>query len=217
MALIGTNTRVEVQASLGTVCTVTALTQANPGVATYTGGGSPSGSIANGDVVVFTVTGGMVELDGQAVRAANVTGTTFELEGIDTTDYSAWTTGTAKEVATWETFASAQNVSMPNPAPTKIETTTLIDRVKQYEYGLPEAPDGTVTGLFNPTGAAEILVKAATKDSLPLAFRISFPSGQKTIFNANVSGGTGFELATNAAATATTSFTPIQDVMHYST
>lgn len=211
-AIIGTNVTVEVQQTLDSAKTITALTKASPGVATSTSHG-----FSNGDIVVFTVSAGMVELDGQAVRVANVTTNTFELEGLDTSAYSTWSAGTCKEVTAFQTFASAQNITMPNPAPAKIETTTLIDKTKQYQYGLPDAPDGTISGLFNPGGAAEALVKAATKANTPLVFRVTYSDSRKSVFNANVSGGTGFDLQPNAAATAQTAFTPVKDVMHYAT
>lgn len=209
-AIIGTNVRVEVQQTLGSALTVSAVTKANPGVASSTAHG-----LSNGDVVVFTVSAGMVELDGQAVRVANVTADTFELEGLNTSSYSTFTAGTAKEVTAFQTLSSAQNISMPNPAPTKIDTTTLIDTVKQYTYGLPEAPDGNITGLFNPGGTAEGLIITATNANTALAFRVTFAGGQKTVFAANVSGGEGFDLQPNAAATSTIAFTPKKRVIHY--
>ena len=211
MAILGTNVKVEVQKTLGSALTVTALTLANPGVATSTAHG-----LANGDVVVFSVTAGTVELHQQAVRVANVAANTFELEGLDTTDYSTWSSGTATEVTVWSTLSNAQNFSMPNPAPAKIDITTLIDKSKQYAYGLPDAPDGTISGLFSPVLEAVTLIKAATKANDTLAFRVTFAAGEKVIFNANVSGGPGFDLQPNAAATAPISFTPQKDVMFYS-
>lgn len=210
MAYIGTNMSVAVQSTVGSDLTVTAVTLANPGVATSTAHG-----LANGDVVVFEVTDGMVELDGQAVRIANITANTFELEGLNTTAYSTWSAGIANEVTAWATMSSAQNVTMPNPAPAKIDTTRLIDKAKQYLYGLPDAPDGSISGLFNPGGAAEALIITATNANARIAMRVSWAGTPRTYFTANVSGGTGFDLQTNAAATATTSFTPVALVKHY--
>lgn len=211
-AIIGTNVKVEVEQTLAVAVTITAITKANPGVATAAAHG-----YANGDVVKFTVTAGMVELDSQAVRLANITANTFELEGIDTTSFSTFTAGTAKKVSVWQTYASAQNISMPDVAPAKLDITTLIDSSKQYAYGLPDAPDGSISGLFNPGGTAESLLKAATKTNTALAFRVTFSGGQKTIFNANVSGGSGFDMQANAVAQAKTSFTPLKSVLHYLT
>lgn len=209
MAIIGANVRVEVQASLGSDRTITAISKANPAVVTSAGHG-----YSNGDVVVLDIPGGMVELDGQAARVANKATDSFQLEGIDSTNFSTFTSGSCAEV-TFSTLSSAQNITMPNPAPAKIDVTTLIDKSKQYEYGLPDAPDGSITGLFNPGGTAEGYVKAATEGNESMAFRVTFAGSQVTIFNANVSGGTGFELSGNAAATATISFTPIRQVCHF--
>jgi len=210
MARIGTNVTVEVESTKDTPLTVTALTLANPGQVTSAGHG-----LANGAVVVFDVSAGMVELDGQAVRVANQATDTFELEGLDTTDYSTWTAGTASEVNAWHTVSNSQSVSMPNPTPEKIDITTLIDKVKQNAYGLPEAPDGSITALYDPELAATQEIRTATKANEARAFRVTWSGGQITIFNALVSGGTGFELSQNQAATATVNFTPVKDVMEY--
>lgn len=210
MARIGTNMNVAIEASRDTALTVTGVTNANPGVAT-----SAAHGLSNGDIVVFSVSSGMVELDGQAVRVSAVDTNTFTLEGLDTTDYSTWVSGTAEEILTWSTIAGAQQASMPDPAPNKIDITTLIDKSKQYAYGLPDAPDGTISGLYDPANAGVAIVKAATKANAAKVFRISWAGGQYTYFNANVSGGSGFDLQANAAATATISFTPVKDVMDY--
>jgi hypothetical protein len=212
MAIIGSNVKVEVQSTLGSPITVSALTKASPGVATATAHG-----LANGDVVIFSATAGMVELDGQAVRVANITTNTFELESLDTSNYSTWTAGTVKKVSAFATFSAAQSISAPNPQPAKIDITTLVDIVKQYAYGLPDAPDGSIGALFNPGGTVEALILAATRTNGTLTFRVTYSGGQKTIFNAQVSGGQGFDLQQNAAAKTTVSFTPSKLLMHYLT
>jgi hypothetical protein len=211
-AIVGTNARVSVQQTLGVAKAVTAVVPDSNGTATVTASGH---GYSNGDIVVFTVDGGMVQLNGQAVRVSGVAGDDFDLEGLDTTDYDTWTEGTVQKVTAFQTLSSAQNITMPNPAPLKLDATTLIDKQKQYVYGLPDAPDGTVTGLFNPTGTAEGLIRAATKGNDFMVWKVVFASGLTAVFNANVSGGQGFDLQTNAVATATTSFTPKADVMYY--
>ncbi len=159
----------------------------------------------------------MVELDGQACRVAAVTSDTFQLEGLNTTNYTAWTAGTVKKVTAFSTLSSAQNVTMPNPAPNKIDITTLIDTAKQYAFGLTDAPDGSITGLFNPGGTAEGLIYTATNSNATMVMRLSFSGDTKhSVFNAYVSGGQGFDMQTNAAATATVSFSPVKLVQHYS-
>jgi hypothetical protein len=206
MAIIGTNITVSVEQTLDSPITVTAVTKATTGVVTAAAHG-----LSNGAIIKFEVTAGMVELHQQAVRVANVDTDTFELEGLDTTLYSTWSAGTASEVTAFQTLSNAQNISMPNPAPVKIDITTLIDKSKQYAFGLPDAPDGSITGLFDPTLTAVALIRTATRTNADLIFRVAFAGGQYAL----VSGGQGFDLQANAAATSVISFTPIKEVMFY--
>lgn len=212
MARIGTNMSVQVQNTTGTAITdATGITKANPGVVTTTG----AHGLTAGDIVVFTVTAGMVELDGQAVRVANETSTTFELESLDTSDYSTFTAATITEVTAFHTLSNAQSISMPDATPNKIDATTLIDKSKQNLFGLPESPDGSIPGLYDPQNAGVLAIKAATKSNSELVFKVNWAGGQVTIFNAQVSGGSGFDLAQNDVATSTISFTPVKDVLDY--
>jgi len=212
MAFIGKNVTIEVEKTLDTAITITALTAASPGVAT-----SVAHGLANGDIIVFNVAGGMVELDGQAVRVANQAADTFELEDLDTSAYSTWTTGTCQEVTAWETLGNSQTISAPDPSPEKIDITTLIDKVKQSAFGLPEAPDGTITGLYDPAAAGVLEVKEATKNNEDRVLRVTWAGGETTLFNALMSGGSGFDLQQNQAATANIAFTPVKDIMYYAT
>lgn len=75
--------------------TVSAITNANPGVATSTSHG-----FTNGDVVIMS--SGWSNLNNRVVRVANVTTNTFELEGIDTSSTTLFPAssgaGTATEI-----------------------------------------------------------------------------------------------------------------------
>lgn len=80
---------------LETARTITTITKADPGVVTYTGG-DPS----NGDRVYISSPIGMTELNGRffTVASVNTGANTFQLtdidgENVDTTDYSAYSTG----------------------------------------------------------------------------------------------------------------------------
>ena len=67
---------------------ITNITQANPAVVTVTSHG-----YSNGDDVWINSVGGMTELNGRRFRIANVTANTFELSGVDSTGYTAYTSG----------------------------------------------------------------------------------------------------------------------------
>jgi hypothetical protein len=77
-----------------TAATITGITQANPAVVTTSG----AHGYANGDEVIISGLTGMDELEGRQLLAANVTGTTFEVQDksgtdVDSTAYTAWSSG----------------------------------------------------------------------------------------------------------------------------
>lgn len=210
MAIRGINTKVEVQASLDSAKTITAITKANPGVVSSTSHG-----FSNGDIVVLSIQG-MAQLDGVACRVANVAANSFELEGVDTTTYGTFTSGTATEVLTWNTFASLQSISLPNQEANTIDITTIHDTQSQETLGIAGAVSGTMSGLFAPTETAVAQLRTATRTTTPRVFRITFETGVIALFNADVSAGQGFDMQQNAAATASYSLTIKRFINYYS-
>ena len=87
IAVIDENTFEINQDFSGNGIAITAITQANPGE--VTAAGHP---FANGMEVVISG-GDMVEVIGNRYVVANATVNTFELEGVDTTGFTAYTTG----------------------------------------------------------------------------------------------------------------------------
>lgn len=90
-------------ATYGTEVAISAISNANPAVATATGH-----TLAVGDVVLLTT--GWVRATGRAFRVSAVdAGTTITLEGLDTTDTTRFpigsSAGSVKEVATWVTIS----------------------------------------------------------------------------------------------------------------
>lgn len=70
---------------------ITGITQANPAVVTYDG----ADTYANGDRVVITGVSGMGQVNNREFTVANVNAgaNTFELQGVDSTGYDAYTSG----------------------------------------------------------------------------------------------------------------------------
>jgi hypothetical protein len=67
---------------------ISAITQANPAVVTATSHG-----LSNGDRVFITSVGGMTEVNNLEFTVANATANTFELSGVDSSAYTAYTSG----------------------------------------------------------------------------------------------------------------------------
>ena len=68
--------------------TITGITQANPAVVTVSSHG-----YSNGDDVWINSVVGMTQVNGRRFRIANVTTNTFELQGVNSTNYTAYTSG----------------------------------------------------------------------------------------------------------------------------
>ena len=77
---------------------ITSVTQANPAVVTYDG----DDNFTNGDKILIENVSGMFDLNGNFYTIANVdTGAnTFELSGVDSTSFNAYTTGGTIETVT---------------------------------------------------------------------------------------------------------------------
>ena len=129
----GRNVKVEVALTLGSPVSPTAVTKAYPPVATLTAHG-----LAAGTVGFWTVTAGMVELNEQAVYLYNPLTNTFDLPGLDSTDYSTYTTGTLTNGATWGTISEAASYNVGGGAAAQLDDTRLFDiKVRNVAGNLP--------------------------------------------------------------------------------
>lgn len=98
-----------IASAYATQFTVTAITNANPAVATL----SASHGIIVGDF--FELTSGWPGLDGRIFRASVVATNDVTLEGIDTTDTTQYPagsgTGTGREISTWQSVGQVISIS----------------------------------------------------------------------------------------------------------
>ena len=174
----GRNVRVEIGATTGTTKTVTAITQANPGEATSTSHGQSAGTIG-----YLTSVEGMVELEGQAVSVSGPDTSLFDLEGIDTSDFGAFSGSCVfTPVATWKTLSEATSYEIPNAAADQLDTTTLLDNQRRSEAGMLAAQVVNFNAFSNPQGEAMALAIAAARAGDDLVFRITFPNGERRVF-----------------------------------
>lgn len=84
-AIFPNGTVFSVSTALGTALAVTAITNANPAVA--------SATTPPADGAILIAKSGWTELNERVVRSANADSTTFELEGIDTTSLTRYPAG----------------------------------------------------------------------------------------------------------------------------
>lgn len=174
----GRGVKVEFAATFASALAVTALTNANPGVATAAAHGK-----ANNAVGYFDGVTGAEKLNGQAVRLKNVATNTFELQGLDTTTYGTFSAGNLITAASWVTLAESTSYSIGGGSAEKLDATRLIDTVKVEEQGLLPTQTCNIAVLAQdtPTAAMQILQTAVQNQGAVLV-RITLANGAVRIF-----------------------------------
>lgn len=192
------NTVCQMQSTLGAAKTITAISKASAAVVTATH------DFSAGDYVVFdTNIGGMVEMNGRVCRVLSVSTTvSFVCEALDSSAFSTYTSGgSVYKVTAFHTFDNLTSFNYPEPAPTRIDVTTVHDTIKKEVFGLDESPNITMSSLSNPTGTVMAAVKTAALAKTTRAFKVTLQNGNILIFNAYVAGGRGLDGSAGAVAT----------------
>lgn len=179
------NVAVAMQSALAAADTITAITKASPGVATSTAHG-----LANGDYVYLAING-MHQLNDRVVRVANVAANTFELEGIDTTSFDTFTSGTAEAVTFGTSVTTATTVSSDGGGFDFIDTTTIHVNSRSQVPGLPNAVTYSMDHLWDPADAGQIAMKSASDAQARRAFKFTFGTGGKIMVFAGYVGFNG--------------------------
>ncbi len=180
---VWSNVAVAVQSALGTAQTITAISKASPAVLTYSG----TDTFANGDYVILTVQG-MSQVDGRIFRVANVNvGTdTFELEGLDSTAFDTFASGTLQEITFGTSLTVASNVSVSGGDFQFIDVTTIHDTVQKQIPGNASPTTFSLDCQWQPDDAGLVALKSASDAKAQRALRITFANGYKYLVNGYV-------------------------------
>ena len=181
--VVGRNVKLEIATAFSAAKTVTAVTLASPGVATSTSHG-----MANGIVGYWTVSAGMVQLDGQATRVYNQSTNAFDLQGLNTAQYSAFTAGTFTPASTWTTLSEMTNYTIGGGAPDNLDDTKSLDVVKQEILGLLPSDTVQIDTLSQTVhNAAMQLIEDNAIAGTNLLFRITTQTGDVRVFRGSPS------------------------------
>ena len=181
---VWSNVQVAMESGSDSPDTITGITKANPAVATSTAHG-----MSNGDIVVLAVQG-MYQLDKRPVRIANVTANTFELEGVDSTNYDTFTSGTATKKTLGTSFSTIAEFSVSGGDFEMIDVTTIHDSQKQSIPGAASPTEVSGSVNWDPTDAGQAAMKTASDAKAQKTFKVTFANGYKWIFNGYI-GYTG--------------------------
>jgi len=167
------NVKVAVQSVIATAKTITAITKANPAVAT-----SVAHGYTLGDIVLLNVKG-MRKLDWRVVRVGAVTADTFALEGIDSTTYPDFVSGTAAEI----TFGTeAETLQEPSPSGGEAEDIQIRTIHDDQDISIPgnrSAISYSFTSVWDVSDPFLLALASFDESKTPAAMMIEFSSGMK--------------------------------------
>lgn len=179
------NVAVAMESAKAGAKTITGITKASPGVVTSTAHG-----YSNGDILLLSIQG-MYQLDNKVVRVASVATDTFQLEGIDTTNFDTFTSGSAYKITLGTSVTSATNITSGGGNFDMIDTTTIHVNAKTQSPGLPNPTTFSMDHLWDPTDAGQIALKAASDIQAMKCFKFTFGSGGKVMLFAGYVGFSG--------------------------
>lgn len=165
------NVAVAMQSALAAALTISGITKANPGVATSTAHG-----LANGDYVYLSIQG-MHQLNERVARVAGVTADTFQLEGIDTTNFDTFSSGTAEKITFGTSITTATSISSSGGDFGFIDTTTIHANQRSQMPDLPNAASFTMDNIWDVSDAGLVAMKSASDSQAKRAFKFTFGTG----------------------------------------
>lgn len=174
------NVAVAMQSALATAITITGISKASEGVVTATN------TLTNGDYVVLTVNG-MRQVDDRVFRVKTVSGTSFTLEGEDTTLFDTFTSGTAQKVTFGTSITTATNINPSGGEFDMIDMTTIHQAQRSQMPGLPSALQYGMDHIWDIADAGLKAMKSASDAQAKRAFMFTFGTGgQIMVFNGYV-------------------------------
>lgn len=205
---------VHVASGYGSALTVSAVTNANPAVATSTAHG-----LANGDFV--EVTSGWSRLNNKTVRVANVAVNTFELEGIDTTSTTIYPaaggTGSVRKISGWTQLTQILNSSSNGGDQQFLEYQFLEADAQTRIPTFKSAAGLTFSIGDDPTLAGYSLVSTANDDRLQRSVRVTLSSAAKILYTAYISLNKTPSLTVNELMASDVTLSLLNEPVRYAT
>jgi len=176
---------VAIASAYGTGFTVSAITNANPGVATL----SAAHGVATGDF--FEITSGWSRLTNKIVKAGTVATNDVPLLGIDTSLVSIYPAsggaGTGREISTWTQIAQVLT-SQSSGGEQQFLTYQFLESDSEKRIPTTKSAGGwNITIADDATQAGYLELVKANDDRLQRAIKVTLPSGSVLVYNAYVS------------------------------
>lgn len=204
---------VAIASGYGSSLTVSAVSNANPAVATSTAHG-----LSNGDFV--EVTSGWSRLTNKIVRVSGVTTNTFNLEGYDTSSTSIYPasggTGSVRKVSGWTQLAQILTSSSSGGEQQFLTYQFLEADAQKQIPTFKNAAGLTFSIADDATQAGYQLASTANDDRLQRAVRVTLPSGSILLYNVYISLNKTPSLTVNELMACQTTMSLLAETVRYS-
>jgi hypothetical protein len=194
-------TVLSISSAFGSDLTVSAVTNANPGVATSTAHG-----LSDGDIVLMS--SGWTELNDRPVRVAGSTTNAFNLEGFDTTSTTRFPAGggvgTVKEVTSFVPFSQVTDVQTAGGEQQYFQWVYLEDGLQRQKPTFKNARTMTVLLDYDNALAWYSTLLAHDLSGDTQVLRAALPNGKVFYWSVVVGfdGEPNFNINTNMQVTA---------------
>jgi len=212
---LSTGTQVSIASTYGTGFTITAITNANPAVATL----SASHGVIVGDFI--EVTSGWDLLNKKVVRVSAVATNDVTLEGINTSDTNSYPagsgTGTGREITAWASVTQIRSVSTSGGELNFADITTIADKTQKQSPTTRSAQQIDFEFMDDPTLSWYSTAQTASDTNAITAVRIVFPNSTRLLGNGYLSLQKNPTIEVNQPLTARLGFSAVADLVRYST
>ena len=193
------DTAVDIQSALASAITIDGISNANPGVLTHSGA-DPS----VGDYVVLPDLEGMVKLRDRVARVATVVaGVSFVLEGIDTTLFGDFGSGTFQVITFGTSMTTFTDLSASGGERKYVDVEYIHDDLTRKLAVGKDAFQVSFTSILDFASASLLALNALSDSNTKTAAKITLENSNILVFYGQLTaslipGGSARELVTTA-------------------
>lgn len=183
---VNSGLKMYMQSAIASAKTITAATNADPGVFTSTAHG-----YVDGDVILVKAQG-MTQVNMRLFKVYAKAVDTFQLadidgvSGIDTIAFGVFTSGTAEKVTLGTSITGCQGFSPSGGDIKTVDTTTVHDLSDKEKVVGSSAMSYELQMQWDPRDAAQIAMRTAFSSLASKAFKILWPDGVYVLFYGSV-------------------------------
>lgn len=168
--------KVQIGTALGSSKTITDVDNSDPAVVAIAAHGFTLGTVGKIAAII-----GMTELNDNVYVVDNPDTGDFELAGVDSTNYTPYTSGGTFTPFTYTDFCELTGIDQQDGSTDEIDVTTICSTAKEFEAGLGDS--GTLTLNFNyaPNTGVQSAFRAAKRAGTDIPVRVVLPGTGGTI------------------------------------